>query len=86
VCSDRINLTSARIFKTTGLRFGPQRSLGSAFWRGFEPEPWNVLEDAVVGDKRDAQTQRCGGDPAVSVVLTLGESVADSLAVDPEWA
>lgn len=47
---------------------------------GFEDEAWGVLEDAVVRNQGDAEPQCGGGDPAVSVVLTLAEGVAGSLA------
>jgi hypothetical protein len=35
------------------------------------------LEDPVLRHERDAEAQRCRGDPAVGVVLALAEGVAD---------
>lgn len=41
-------------------------------------------EDAVIGDQRDTKPYRGCRDPAVGVVLTLAEGVADALALGPE--
>lgn len=49
---------------------------------GLERETGRVLEDAVVGDERDAEAERGGGDPSVGVVLALTEAVPDALAGD----
>ncbi len=46
-----------------------------------EREAGNVAEDSVVGDERDPKAQCGSGDPAVGVVLALGERMAGGLAV-----
>lgn len=49
-----------------------------------EHKPGDVAEDAVVGDQRDTKAYRGRRDPAVGVVLTLAEGVADPLALGSE--
>ena len=43
---------------------------------GLETEAGDGSEDAVVGDERQAEANRCGRDPAIGVVLALSQSVA----------
>jgi len=47
----------------------------------FECEAGYGLEDCVVGDERDPETDCGRGDPAVGVVLALRESVTDRGAI-----
>ena len=49
--------------------------------RRLELEPGRALEDPVVGDERDPETERRGRDPAVGVVLALAERMTDPHAV-----
>jgi hypothetical protein len=51
--------------------------------RSLEIEARYVAEDPVVGDEWDAEAQSGRGDPAVGVVLALGESVTVRLARCP---
>src|ERR1700677_472770 len=63
------------------LRF---RSATAVLRERFACEAGYGLEDCVVGDERDPETDRGRGDPAVGVVLALRESVTDRGAVGPQ--
>ena len=65
------------------LSIGVIGAVGSGSPRGFEDEPRDVAEDAVVGNKRDGEPYRGRGDPPVSIMLALMEWVPDPFAVDP---
>ena len=57
------------------------RSAAAVLRERFEREAGYGLEDGVVGDEWDPESDRGRGDPAVRVVLALCESVADRGAV-----
>ena len=48
--------------------------------QGFQCQPWDVLEDAIVGDEGDAKTQGGSGHPSIGVVVPLAQGMADALA------
>jgi hypothetical protein len=53
---------------------------------GFDDEPRGVLEDAVVRHKRQLEPDRGGGDPAISVVLSLAEAWPIRSQATRSWA
>jgi hypothetical protein len=46
-----------------------------------EHEARHAAEDPVVGDERNAKPQRGRGNPAIGIVLSLAERVADGFAI-----
>ncbi len=52
--------------------------------QGFQCQPWDVLEDAIVGDEGDAKTQGGSGHPSIGVVVPLAQGMADALADNAE--
>ena len=45
-------------------------------------KPEDVVEEAIVGDERDAKAQGGSGHPSIGVVVPLAQCMADALAVD----
>ncbi len=53
-------------------------------WQGFQCQPWDVIEDGIVGDEGDTKTQGGSGHPSIGVVVPLAQGMADAFAGNAE--